>query len=213
PKWVFFCPLLLSFLITPNILSKAQINSIFSRIDKIELMGGISSTTFIGRDWENNDIKIGYSGGIGGTWDLNEKTAIDLMIILEKKGIKFSSDVYYYDEVMQQHKGKSTSITNLNYLSLPILFQYHFNWKKFDGLLIELGPYVSYLYKAQAISEFSWKSKEVYNRKEDFKDFDFGSMIRVGYSFNIKNNFAINLWTNVTYGLINLGKDSGATGF
>jgi hypothetical protein len=202
---------LLLLTITITLSVKGQV---LKGIDKYEVILGLTSTTFSGNNWhDSNKIKIGYSVGIGADWFLGKKTFLNIKFLAERKGIKFSSDTYYFDESMQQHKGRSTDITNLDYLSVPLTLQYQFKEAKTNGWSVECGPYIAYLHKAQAISEFSWRPKEMYNRKDDFNPIDFGLLLFLGYEINTNGNYSLKFWSNVNQGLTKVGKESGATGF
>lgn len=209
-----FKRLLLLSLIGISISTKGQVHSGLLNIDKVEVILGATSTTFVGNDWNNyNKIKIGYSLGVGVGWSISKKSSINLRCLVERKGIKFSSEVYYYDDAMQQQKGTSSQITNLNYLSFPLTFQYQIGQTANKDFMIDGGPYFSYLYKAQAISKDSWRPKEVYNRINDFKNIDYGLALWIAYCFNLKNDFSIKPWCSATFGIPSIGKESGSTGF
>lgn len=206
-KVVFF---LIPVTLFTSVSSHAQFH-VLRGIDEIEILGGPSLVTFGGEDWESNKIKIGYSAGLGAAWKLKEKSAIVVKLLSERKGIKFSYETTYFDDDMQQHTGKVTRITNLNYLTVPITFRYFFDPR--NQFLVEIGAYISYLYKAQAVTESSWRSKDVYNRKNDFTEFDSGLSLLIGYTHPFNNNISIKFWVNGGYGLVKIGDESGATGF
>jgi hypothetical protein len=132
---------------------------------------GLSTSQVEGDTYGGFD-KAGFVGGIFVTGKLSEKWTGQFEMIFIQKGSKHNSDPENGDLTYYE--------LDLNYLEVPILFQYH--QKKFT---FELGPSFGYLISNKEFNEYG----EVY-KPLPFNTMEIGA--GVGISYTLLKNLSIN---------------------
>jgi len=98
------------------------------------------------------DPRIGYHFGILGHIHFNKRFAFQPEIVYSAQGAKYTNE----NGVVKY---------NLDYINVPVLFQYMFN----NGFRLQAGPQVGFLIRA--------------TNKNDLKPIDFGASIGASYIF------------------------------
>src|SRR5687768_5813335 len=119
--------------------------------------GGVNLANVNG-DLGGTKQKVGYFAGAQAKISVSDEFSIQPELVYSNQGTKLEEDINYD--------------YNLNYLNLPVLFQYHTPF----GLYAETGPQISYLISAKVKAE--GQSADV---KELFKSVDYGWAIGLGY--------------------------------
>jgi hypothetical protein len=138
---------------------------------KAGVKAGLSTSQVEGDTYGGFD-KAGFDGGIFIRGKINEKWTGQMEMIFIQKGSKHNSDPdngdfsYYY--------------LGLNYIEVPLLFQYH--QKKFT---FEVGPYFGYLISNKEYNEYG----EVY-KPLPFNSKEVGAGL--GISYDLLKNLSIN---------------------
>lgn len=118
----------------------------------------------------DNKMKTGFNGGIFANVALTDKFSIQPEVLYNTMGAKSTLN-------LDADKEPSDYKTKLGYLYIPIMFQYNIA----PHLYIEAGPEFSFLMNAS--SEYTSGTK--YNNfnlgTNDFKTFNFGMGVGVGY--------------------------------
>lgn len=151
-------------------LSQAQVN--------FGLKGGANLANVNG-DLDGTKMKIGYHAGLLAKISVSESFSIQPELVYSNQGTKLEEDV--------------TVNFNLNYINLPVLFQY--NTKV--GFFAETGPQAGYLVSAKAKAED--QSADI---KEMFKSIDFGWAVGIGYKM-AGSGLGLNARYNIGLGKIN----------
>lgn len=115
--------------------------------------------------YNNEDIRVGFQGGIFGNMSLAKNFSLQAEVNYEQKG------------------GKSEEITSkYDYITVPVLAKYTIGEKdlKFN---FNLGPYVGYLVNAEL--ESNNNTTDVIDSSEDF---EFGAIAGIGLSYPVANN-------------------------
>lgn len=138
---------------------------------KVGIKAGLSTSQVDG-DTYGGYNKAGFDGGIFVTGKINDKWTAQMEMLFIQKGSKHNSnpdegDLSYYD-------------LRLNYMEVPILFQFH--QKKFT---FEVGPSLGYLISNTEYNEFG----EVY-KPVPFNTTEIGGGI--GISYDLIKNVAVN---------------------
>jgi len=98
------------------------------------------------------DPRIGYHFGILGHIHFNQRFAFQPEIVYSAQGAKYTNE-------------NGGTKYNLDYINVPVLFQYMFN----NGFRLQAGPQVGFLIRA--------------TNKNDLKPIDFGASIGASYIF------------------------------
>jgi len=162
----------------------------------VGIKGGINGYTIKGNNNANYKPKLGFNLGVLGHIHLNEDFALQPEIVYSLQGTKYKSNGINVD-------------LQLNYLNVPILFQYMFD----NGFRLELGPQLGILASAK-----SKVGDTKTNVSSDFKKIDLGvaaglSYVRpsTGFGFDIRYNHGftnINA-SNATFNTYNRGVQLG----
>jgi hypothetical protein len=134
----------------------------------------------------NNDVKYdmkpGLHAGLLGHIHLSKNFAIQPELLFSGQGAKYEA-------------GGIESKLNLNYLNVPILFQYMFD----NGFRFEAGPQVGFLLTAKA--DNGTTETDV---KENLKPIDVGLGLGIGY-IHVPSGFGVDARYNL--GLSNINDD------
>ena len=108
------------------------------------IKGGLNAYTIYSDDNSSADTKIGFHLGLISHIHLGNQFAIQPELIYSTQGAQYSN-------------GSTTAKLNLNYVNVPLLFQYMFD----NGFRLMAGPQVGFLVSAKT---------EIDNTKTDVKD-------------------------------------------
>lgn len=144
----------------------------------------------VGNIYDNNDIKIGLNTALFTTYQISENNYLQIELSYEQKGSKAEN-----------------LKTNLDYLTVPVLFNYSLG-KSYHTPLefhINAGPYAAFLLKAE--DEVSIEGiTETRDVSADFNKTEFGLMTGLGMRYPINNkNILLDLRFGV--GLTTLAKN------
>ena len=129
------------------------------------------------------DLKVGYHFGVLGHIHLKPHFAIQPEIVFSTQGAKYKID----NEVNNY---------NLNYINVPVLFQYMFD----NGFRVHAGPQLGFLVSAKAKND-----NNTTDLKDDLNTVDFGLSIGASYIFP-PTGFGVDARYN--FGFTNINKDS-----
>lgn len=150
---------------------------------KYGLKAGVNLANFSG-DVEDNKMKIGLNVGAFAKFSLTEAISLQPEVVFSAQGAKYDGE---------EGEGK----LNLNYLNIPVLFQYNTT----SGFYGETGPQIGFLMSAKDKPE---EGDDV-DVKDGFKSTDFSWAIGAG--FLTKSGFGVNARFNL--GLGNILEESG----
>lgn len=159
------------------------------------LKAGINASTQaeIGNICDNNDLIIGFNGGLLGRYGFNDWLGVRSGLDFQMKGTRC--------EVL------GVDVTNrLNYLLLPVKAEFSAGekagFKNGQRLFFATGPYAGYLLKAKAIKDDVTVDLDVYN------DFDFGWSFELGYKIPVNKNNALQFSLNYDMGISEVADDT-----
>lgn len=196
---------LLSFV---TFFSHAQL---FRQTTEYELTLGALGSRFRGVAFENSAIKMGYHFGLGAQWKAGSNWAVLSRISIEQKGFTTKPIDVFYGEPDQQQVGQLKSSTKLTYVSIPISVGYPIGRKR--QLLPEIGPYMSYLIKAQDISDYSWRGKDIYSRLGEYQRIDVGLTMGIRLRTTLSNSWSIAARLAFQFGLTKISTELTSAGF
>ncbi|MBL7724972.1 MAG: PorT family protein [Chitinophagaceae bacterium] len=165
----------LVILATTFFVSQAQVN--------VGLKGGIGMFNFSGDDTEDFKSKIGPMGGIYAAIPISETFAVAPELQFSGQGAKMeisSIKVNY----------------NLNYLNIPVMFQY----RNPSGFIAETGPQIGFLMSAKASAD---------GDEEDIKDSFKGSAFSWGIGLGFKSSMGLGISARYNLNLNNIVDDEG----
>lgn len=125
----------------------------------IGIKGGLNFSSIQGDNSSESNSKIGFNLGLLGHVHISKQFALQPEIVYSLQGAESRSG------------GNDLSL-NLNYVNIPMLFQYMFN----NGFRLEAGPQLGIL--ASAKSEINNSST---NQKANFKSTDLSLVVGVSY--------------------------------
>jgi hypothetical protein len=174
----------------------------FAQQNKIDigLEGGPSITFLRGNEILStyHTLKIDFSCGLFFQYNFPKIFSLRTNIAFERKGSSMSF-------LTTDLNGNPTAIkgrTNLNYLTIPVLFRltfgkkitYYFNVGTFIGYLISQ----SYIY-----NNIGYLSSD---NASQYKSFDFGISGGLGFAIPVRNKFSISCELRNNLGLLNIAK-------
>ncbi|MDR2205582.1 MAG: PorT family protein [Flavobacteriaceae bacterium] len=136
---------------------------------------------------EDQSSRIGFYGGVFYNAPLSSSIKIQPELLYNSKGVKGEGEL--------DDEGETTASLNLDYISIPVMFQYNVT----PEFYFEVGPEFSIL--ASAKYKMLGMSFDV---KEGFNTFDVGLGIGAGYYFKPVN---LGLTARYTVGFIDTFKD------
>lgn len=153
----------------------------------IGIKGGINAYT-LNSENSNNDRKIGYHIGLMGHFHISDNFALQPELVYSVQGAKYSI------------AGTEAKL-NLNYINVPLLFQYMFD----NSFRLQAGPQLGLLVSAK--NEIGNTKTDV---KSDFEKIDLGLSVGVSY-VNPASNLGVDLRYNP--GFTNINKTSTNNAF
>ncbi len=155
----FLIVLMTAFLFT-GIASSQHSNSPAGHVN-IGIKGGVNIYNVHNDNSINYDPRVGYHFGLLGHIHLNNHFAIQPEIVYSAQGAKYKVE-------------SETAKFNLDYINVPVLFQYMFD----NGLRLQAGPQVGFLIGAK--SKINSNTTDV---KNDLNSIDFAVSIGASYVF------------------------------
>jgi len=154
----------------------------------IGIKGGVNLYNVHNDNDTKYDLKVGYHFGVLGHIHLKNHFAIQPEIVFSTQGAKYKIE------------NQSTNY-NLNYLNVPVLFQYMFD----NGFRVQAGPQIGFL-----ISAKSKNDNNTTDVKSDLKPIDFALSIGASYIFP-PTGFGIDARYNLGLSNINENSDVNST--
>lgn len=173
--------------------------------------GKVQTTSFVGTSTESKSVSadptFGIKGGVNAKYGLTSRVSLQAGIFYVGKGYKDKNDISY------TVPGTTTTVTQKNenkisidYLELPINVQYNVHDKDGAGIFVFAGPYLGYAFggKEKMNTHITTNGVTVDNettrnldigsddsndgvlpKGDDWKAFDYGAQIGVGYTLPI----------------------------
>lgn len=147
------------------------------------IKSGLNLTTIHGSDASNAKILPRAYFGAYLNLNITEKIHFQPEVVYSLQGYKFSN--YYYYTSIKDH---------LNYLNLPLLFQYDITKKAY----LEAGPQLGYLFRRNLLLTKDYQNGIISNSSStdtsNINKFDFG--IDIGSGYKLTSKFSLNLRYN-----------------
>lgn len=153
----FFIGMLAAILISGSV-SAQHGNSPAGRVN-LGIKGGLNLYNIHNNNNSNYDLKPGFNVGLLGHIHLNKNFAVQPEIVYSTQGAKY--------KVSNEER-----TLKLDYVNVPVLFQYMFD----NGLRLQAGPQVGFL-----VSGKSKTSSASLDIKEDLNSVDFAVSFGAGY--------------------------------
>jgi hypothetical protein len=142
----------------------------------IGVKGGLNAYTLT-NSFDSDDLKLGFHMGLIGHFHLANPIALQ-------------------PEIMYSMQGSKN--TSLNYINIPVLFQYMYD----NGFRLQAGPQLGFLMSAK--TKINGTQTDV---KDNFEPMDFGLAVGLSY-VNPATNFGVDFRYN--HGLADIGKNDNA---
>lgn len=173
----------MKFYFTVVLATILMTGSTFAQHANIGFKVGLNSYNINRNSGSSYDSKLGLNIGMFGHIHLDKQLAFQPEIVYSSQGAKYT------------FLGTETTI-NLDYINVPLLFQYMFD----NGFRLEVGPQIGFL--ASAKSKTNNSTTDI---KSDIKAIDFSLGLGVGY-VDTKSGFGVDARYNL--GLSNINENS-----
>lgn len=157
-------------------------STVLAQHANIGIKGGVNAYTIKGDNSSGFDTKIGFHIGLIGHIHISNQFALQPEVVYSVQGTQYSVS------------GQEVKL-NLNYINIPLLFQYMFD----NGFRLQAGPQVGFLASAKA--KVGDNDTDV---KTDFENIDLGLGLGASY-VNPASNFGVDVRYNL--GLSNINKN------
>ncbi|MEQ8549481.1 MAG: porin family protein [Cyclobacteriaceae bacterium] len=172
--------LIIAFLITGNSAQAQHAN--------IGIKGGLNGYTIEGDNSGGNDLKLSFNLGLLAHFHLGNQFALQPELVYSGQGT-------------QRKIAGSNVDLNLNYVNIPLLFQYMFD----NGFRLEAGPQLGILSSAKSV--IGNNSIDV---KSDYESTDVS--IAMGMSY-VKPSTGFGFDIRYNYGLTNINKSNTSNAY
>lgn len=162
-------------------------SSAYAQEMNIGIKGGLNAYTIGGDDTNDIKTKLGFNVGLLGHIHLSEQFGLQPEIVYSTQGAK-SND------------GSDLKL-NLDYINVPVLFQYMYD----NGFRIQAGPQLGFLTNAKAKGD--GVSVDV---KDAFKTIDFALSVGASY-VDPASGFGVDARYN--YGISNINEDDSSKAY
>lgn len=163
-------------------------NEVTAQHTNIGIKGGLNAYTIKTDNSSNAETKLGYHIGLIGHIHISDQFALQPELVYSVQGAQYTV------------AGEEVNL-NLNYLNVPLLFQYMFD----NGFRLQAGPQLGFL--ASAKSEVNNNDTDV---KDNFEKIDVGLGLGASY-VNPISNFGVDVRYNA--GLTNINKIGSVESF
>ncbi|MPT32717.1 MAG: PorT family protein [Chryseobacterium sp.] len=161
---------------------------------KFGLKGGINVASISDDGYDDAKSKVGFAGGVFANIPVSEMFSIQPEVMYSQMGSKVSN-TYSATILGNTYEARSTAKLNLDYITVPIMFQF----RATPAFYIEAGPEFGFLTSAKAKDinttyvngspeDSSTNTSE--DLKDSFSGFNMGAALGLGY--DITPNFGIN---------------------
>jgi hypothetical protein len=150
---------------------------------------GINNTNVTAGNIPNSDAHIGFNAGISLEHYFSESWSFKTRVIYDQKGW----DSGYLDT----GSGKNLTNYKLNYVTVPLLANWHFGRKK--NWYLDFGPYAGFLISAS-------ESAGGQDVKSFFNTFDAGFDLGIGVKFPVSQTTKFYIELNGAGGLTDIAK-------
>ena len=156
------------------------------------IKGGASFANLISNDINDQNMRIGFTGGLIIKSPVSDRVAIQPEILFTNKGTTAQ-----YDNVFS---GDGEFTHNFNYLEIPVLGVVNIT----DNINLHAGPYIAYMLNASVvnISENSDYNYVEELNENDFHRFDYGFAAGLGFQVD-----ALGFGLRYSLGMQRVGKD------
>lgn len=154
----------------------------------IGIKGGLNAFTIKTDNDNSAETKLGYHLGLIGHIHISDQFALQPELVYSVQGAQYTVS------------GEEVNL-NLNYLNVPLLFQYMFD----NGFRLQAGPQLGFLVSAK--TEINDTDTDV---KDNFEKMDIGLGLGASY-VNPISNFGVDVRYNI--GLTNINDNTGAESF
>ncbi len=154
----------------------------------IGIKGGLNAYTIQGDNSGNFDPKLSFNVGLLGHIHMDKQFALQPEVVFSGQGTQYKS-------------GGSDVKLNLNYVNIPLLFQYMFD----NGFRLEAGPQLGIL--ASAKSEIGNNSTDV---KNNYKSTDIGLVVGMSY---VKPSTGFGYDLRYVHGLTDISENNASNSY
>ena len=152
-------------------LSIAASSLVFSQ--QFGIKGGMNVSSISDDGYDDTKSKVGYYGGVFVNIPASESFSIQPEIIYNNLGSEVKTNLY-------------SQKLNLNYITVPVMFQF----KATPQFYLEAGPEFGFLVSADTKTTWNNSTSTAELDKEDYNNFNLG--VGLGAGFDITKNFGIN---------------------
>lgn len=142
---------------------------------------GVNVSTISNDGWDDTKAKVGFHAGVFMNAPIAESFSIQPELLYNNLGAETSYNAGTF--------GTATSKLNLDYISVPVMFQY----KIVPQFYLEAGPEFGFLISAKSKTSYTTPMSSGTTvselNKDNFNGFNFG--LGVGAGFNITNNIGV----------------------
>lgn len=149
---------------------------------------GMNVSTISDEGFDDTKSKVGYYAGVFMNVPVSESFSIQPEVLYNNLGSKVSGTTY-------------SSTLNLDYVAVPVMFQY----KATPQFYLEAGPEFGFLVNAKHKLDNGSSSTVTELDKEDFNSFNMG--VGLGLGFDISKNVGLN--ARYVAGFSDITKESG----
>ncbi|TGN30046.1 porin family protein [Empedobacter tilapiae] len=168
------------------------------------IKSSVNMSSFNGKDVKDNDYKVGFSAGVYGHFPLTDRFAVQPEVNFTRMGGKHKDEVTEIGNTTVKSKNKTT----LDYIQVPVMFQYYPAGSRFN---VEAGPqfgFNMYASNKKQISTYAnntvYTTEEKFDEKDNVKNFDFG--VNFGLGYNVTDN--INVGARYYMGLTKISENT-----
>ena len=171
-------------------LSIAASSLVFSQ--QFGIKGGMNVSSISDDGYDDTKSKVGYYGGVFVNIPASESFSIQPEVIYNNLGSEVKGTVL----------GNSYSQKlNLNYITVPVMFQY----KATPQFYLEAGPEFGFLVSADSKTTWNNSTSTAELDKDNFNNFNMG--VGLGAGFDISKNVGLN--ARYVAGFSDITKESG----
>lgn len=137
-------------------------------------IGYNSSTVSASDSYSESDAGNGFNAGLAADYYFSDRWSIKAKLIYDQKGWNNG----YFENTMGYYKADY----NLNYLTIPVMANWHFGQKR--NWYLNFGPYAGFLLSAKESSHDT-------DVKDGFSNSDFGLALGIGVKIPISNKLKL----------------------
>ena len=124
------------------------------------------------------EYRTAYTYGLSGNYKKNDQWSFQAELNLEQRGMYFEDDFYAFVNTVRLTNTVKSNL-NLNYISLPVLANFHFG--RVTKWYVSGGLYFSYLRSAALDGRMKAEVLSPFDNSVDVKEFDVNYELSVSY--------------------------------